>query len=219
MNFLESGIVWGSKNTKFENYLVEVFNKEAINKSFDSDRGILLITPHLGNIEIIIKFLGKQFNCTIPYSKPNQSYLDKIITLSRERAGVKMVDTDVAGLKELIKSLKEKNMVAIASDQVPKQGFGVASTFFGKEIYSMTLVPKLKKISNCAVHSVYCERRKKAQGFNIYFSNEIDLSHDVQEGVDRMNNEFEECIMTIPEQYSWEYKKFKRSVNKTIYNK
>ena len=91
MNFLESGIVWGSKNTKFENYLVEVFNKEAINKSFDSDRGILLITPHLGNIEIIIKFLGKRFNCTIPYSKPNQSYLDKIITLSRERAGVKMV--------------------------------------------------------------------------------------------------------------------------------
>ena len=93
------------------------------------------------------------------------------------------------------------------------------STFFSKEIYSMTLVPKLKKVSNCAVHSVYCERRKKAQGFNIYFSNEIDLSHDVQEGVDRMNNEFEECIMTIPEQYSWEYKKFKRSVNKTIYNK
>ena len=198
MNFLESGIVWGNKNTKFENYLVEVFNKEAINKSFDSDRGILLITPHLGNIEIIIKFLGKQFNCTIPYSKPNQSYLDKIITLSRESAGVKMVHPDSAGLKVLIKSLKEKNMVAIASDQVPKQGFGVASTFFGKEIYSMTLVPKLKKISNC---------------------DELDLSLDVQEGVDRMNNEFEECIMTIPEQYSWEYKKFKRSVNKTIYNK
>ena len=219
MNILESGIVWGSKNRKFENYLIEIFNIEAIKKSYDSERGILLITPHLGNIEIIIKFLGKQFNCTIPYSKPNQSYLDKIITLSRERAGVKMVDTDVAGLKELIKSLKEKNMVAIASDQVPKQGFGVASTFFGKEIYSMTLVPKLKKISNCAVHSVYCERRKKAQGFNIYFSNEIDLSHHVQEGVDRMNNEFEECIISIPEQYSWEYKKFKRSTHKTIYNK
>ena len=130
-----------------------------------------------------------------------------------------MVQPDSAGLKVLIKSLKEKNMVAIASDQVPKQGFGIASTFFGKEIYSMTLVPKLKKVSNCAVHSVYCERRKKAQGFNIYFSDELDLSHDVQEGVDRMNNEFEECIMTIPEQYSWEYKKFKRSVNKTIYNK
>ena len=38
-------------------------------------------------------------------------------------------------------------------------------------------------------------KEEKAQGFNIYFSNEIDFSHDVQEGVDRMNNEFEECIM------------------------
>ena len=198
--------------------IVSLLGRNGMGKSTTVKSICGILKPHLGNIEIIIKFLGKQFNCTIPYSKPNQSYLDEIITLSRERAGVKMVDTDVAGLKELIKSLKEKNMVAIASDQVPKQGFGVASTFFGKEIYSMTLVPKLKKISNCAVHSVYCERREKAQGFNIYFSNEIDLSHDVQEGVDRMNNEFEECIISIPEQYSWEYKKFKRSIHKAIYN-
>ena len=180
---------------------------------------LLLITPHLGNIEIIIKFLGKQFNCTIPYSKPNQSYLDKIITLSRESAGVKMVHPDSAGLKVLIKSLKEKNMVAIASDQVPKTRVRTCLNFFWQRNLLYDISTKVKKVSNCAVHSVYCERRKKAQGFNIYFSDELDLSHDVQEGVDRMNNEFEECIMTIPEQYSWEYKKFKRSVNKTIYNK
>ena len=44
-----------------------------------------------------------------------------------------MVDTDVAGLKELIKSLKEKNMVAIASDQVPKQGLELPQLFLAKK--------------------------------------------------------------------------------------
>ena len=32
MNILESGIVWGSKNRKFENYLIEICNIEAIKK-------------------------------------------------------------------------------------------------------------------------------------------------------------------------------------------
>ena len=80
-----------------------------------------------------------------------------------------MVHPDSAGLKVLIKSLKEKNMVAIASDQVPKQGFGIASTFFGKEIYSMTLVPKLKKVSNCAVLLFIVKEEKKLK-VSIYIS-------------------------------------------------
>ena len=46
-----------------------------------------------------------------------------------------------------------------------------------------------------------------------------DILSDDKVGVDKMNNEFEKCIMQLPGQYSWEYKKFKRSVNKTIYNK
>jgi len=39
----------------------------------------------------------------------------------------------------------------------------------------------------------------------------------VQSGVDKMNYEFEKCIMNIPGQYSWEYKKFKRTGSGHIY--
>ena len=45
----------------------------------------------------------------------------------------------------------------------------------------------------------------------------IDLSSNIQEGVDKMNNEFEKCIMKLPGQYSWEYKKFKRTKLDSIY--
>jgi lauroyl/myristoyl acyltransferase len=64
---------------------------------------------------------------------------------------------------------------------------------------------------------MYCERKKKGEGFIIHFSKEINLSSELQEGVDKMNNEFEKCIMKIPEQYSWEYKKFKRNNKESIY--
>ena len=39
-------------------------------------------------------------------------------------------------------------MTCMASDQVPADGLGVYSTFFGHECYSFSLAPKLARKSN-----------------------------------------------------------------------
>ena len=64
---------------------------------------------------------------------------------------------------------------------------------------------------------MYCERKQKGEGIIIHFSKEISLPSELHKVVDNMNNEFEICIMKIPEQYSWEYKKFKRNNKESIY--
>ena len=176
-----------------------------------------LFTPHIGNIEIIINFLGQHTDCTIPYTQPKNKDLEKIITNSRNKSGVKMVDINVSGIKDMLSALKNKKLVAVASDQVPKKGAGIISKFFNREIYSMSLLPKLQQRTGCVAHLMYCERKENGKGFVIHFDSKIDLSSDIQEGVDKMNNEFEKCIMKLPGQYSWEYKKFKRTELDSIY--
>ena len=178
---------------------IDIFNAEAVNKSLRSDRGVLLITPHLGNIEVIINYLGSEFDCTIPYTKPKNSTLDKVITESRNSLGVNMVNIDSSGIKQILSTLKNNKLVTIASDQVPKEGSGIVSSFFENEIYSMTLVPKLKEKTHCGVHVVFCLRKDNGKGFNIYFSDEIDISSSVKEGVDKMNIEFEERTVELNE--------------------
>ena len=219
MNILECGMVWGSKNYIRDRQFIEVRNFDLIKNSISQNKGVLLFTPHLGNIEILINYLGSEFDTTIPYTKPKNSSLDKIITKSRNDAGVKMVPTDASGIRKILSALKEKKLVAIASDQVPKKGNGSFSKFFNKEIYSMTLLPKLQEKTDCKVHLMYCERKRNASGFVIHFKESIDLKQGSQEGIDRMNIEFEKCIMELLGQYSWEYKKFKRTSLKTIYKK
>ena len=219
MNILESGMVWGSKKYIKDRQFIEVRNFDLLKNSILQNKGVLLFTPHLGNIEILINYLGSEFDTTIPYTKPKNSSLDKIITKSRNDAGVKMVPTDASGIRKILSALKEKKLVAIASDQVPKKGNGSFSKFFNNEIYSMTLLPKLQEKTDCMVHLMYCERKRNASGFVIHFQESIDLKQGTQEGVDRMNIEFEKCIMELPEQYSWEYKKFKRSRLKAIYKR
>jgi KDO2-lipid IV(A) lauroyltransferase len=217
MNILEAGLVWGKQDYKKKPGFINVKNFSEIETALSSDRGILLFTPHIGNIEIIINFLGQHTDCTIPYTQPKHKGLDKIITNSRNKSGVKMVDINVSGIKEMLAALKNKKLAAVASDQVPKKGAGIISKFFNNEIYSMTLLPKLQQRTGCVAHLMYCERKEKGKGFVIHFDSKIDLSSNIQEGVDKMNNEFEKCIMKLPGQYSWEYKKFKRTELDSIY--
>tara|TARA_B100001093_G_scaffold241071_1_gene230827 strand:- start:518 stop:1393 length:876 start_codon:yes stop_codon:yes gene_type:complete len=217
MNILEAGLVWGKQDYKKKPGFINVKNFSEIETGLSSDKGILLFTPHIGNIEIIINFLGQHTDCTIPYTQPKHKGLDKIITNSRNKSGVKMVDINVSGIKEMLAALKNKKLAAVASDQVPKKGAGIISKFFNNEIYSMTLLPKLQQRTGCVAHLMYCERKEKGKGFVIHFDSKIDLSSNIQEGVDKMNNEFEKCIMKLPGQYSWEYKKFKRTELDSIY--
>ena len=217
MNMLEAGLVWGKKDYKKKQGFVDVENFSKIESSLSSDKGVLLFTPHIGNIEIIINFLGQHTDCTIPYTQPKNKDLDNIITNSRNQSGVKMVDINVSGIKDMLSALNNKKLVAVASDQVPKKGAGIISKFFNREIYSMSLLPKLQQRTGCVAHLMYCERKENGRGFVIHFDSKIDLSSDIQEGVDKMNNEFEKCIMKLPGQYSWEYKKFKRTELDSIY--
>ena len=217
MNMLEAGLVWGKQDYKNKPGFINVKNFSEIETALSSNNGVLLFTPHIGNIEIIINFLGQHTDCTIPYTQPKHKGLDKIITNSRNKSGVKMVDINVSGIKEMLSALKNKKLVAIASDQVPKKGAGIISKFFNREIYSMSLLPKLQQRTGCVAHLMYCERKENGKGFVIHFDSKIDLSSNIQEGVDKMNNEFEKCIMKLPGQYSWEYKKFKRTELDSIY--
>ena len=217
MNMLEAGLVWGNQDYKKKPGFINVKNFSKIETALSSNKGVLLFTPHIGNIEIIINFLGQHTDCTIPYTQPKNKDLDKIITNSRNKSGVKMVDINVSGIKEMLSALKNKKLVAVASDQVPKKGAGIISKFFNSEIYSMSLLPKLQQRTGCVAHLMYCERKDNGKGFVIHFDSKIDLSSNIQDGVDKMNNEFEKCIMKLPGQYSWEYKKFKRTELDSIY--
>jgi KDO2-lipid IV(A) lauroyltransferase len=96
----------------------------------------------------------------------------------------------------------------MASDQVPANGLGVYSIFFGHECYSFSLAPKLAKKSNKQILMSYLSYEKdighiinfKKPSADIYTNN----------GVDVMNKEMENAILKSPTEYSWEYKKFRK---------
>ena len=214
---LESGYVWIKLPGKGLPRSIQVEGFEGVNKSIKDGRGLLLFTPHQANIEILINFLGQSLDCSVPYSKIKNGYLEEFIKKARVKMGVNMVDVNISGVKKMLNNLNGGKAVAIASDQVPELSGGEISKFFGRECLSMSLLWKLHNKTKARVHSMVCIRGPKGNDFKLIFSPQLEMPHTIKEGVDTMNKELEKCIMLAPEQYAWEYKKYRKAANEDHY--
>ena len=189
-----------------------------IKESLTLEKGLILFTPHLGNIEILIKYLTQEFKCSIPYTKVKNNALENLIYSARKDMGANMVEANLSGVKSLLKSIKNKEVVAIASDQVPDVKGGYVTKFFNSDSLTMTLVTNLVIKTNSPCHSMICLRGHKGSHFKISFSRIVQgLNINLPLGANSMNRELEKCIMLAPEQYAWEYKKYKHASNENPY--
>ena len=214
----EMGFVWSFLPRKDLSNYVSARGFEKVKKSLDYNKGLILFAPHLSNVEIILNYTGRQVPCMALYTPSKNKYVDKVMLSARTKMGVTMVEPNLSGIKSILENLNKGGVVIVAPDQVPKLEGGILSNFFSIPALTMTLVSKLKMKSKAPCHSIFCTRVPNGKGFKIRFSEEIaGMDIDLQSSVDRMNEELEKCIMNSPEQYSWEYKRYKHSSIEGIY--
>ena len=119
-----------------------------------------------------------------------------------------MVETGIGGVKSNLNSLKDNQMICMASDQVPARGLGVYAKFFDHECYSFALAPNLARKSKKPILLSYLSYEKNI-GHVINFKKPSNNIYS-EFGVQVMNDEMETVIRQSPAEYSWEYKKFRR---------
>ncbi len=218
-SLLESGKSWITFPKTGVANLIQVEGMKLVSESLIQEKGAILFTSHLGNIEVLISFLAENFKCTIPYTPAKINAVDELMKQARLLMGAEMVKADSGGVKSALKALNRGEVIIMASDQVPKKKSGIISNFFGTPALSVSLVSSLATRTESPCHSVSCIRLKKGKGYKVIFSKRIEKLNTlgVPEGVNLMNTELEECIMKAPEQYAWEYKRFKHSNFKNPY--
>ena len=214
----ELGLAWsrlpGSNLSKY----IDVKGIDNVFDSMGKKKGLILFTPHLSNIEVLLNSISKEFSCMALYTPSKNQYMDQVMLAARSKMGAEMVEPNMTGVKSMLNLLKQGGVVVIASDQVPNLEGGLLSKFFSTPALTMTLVSRLKLKTGAPCHSVYCLRKPEGNGFEVVYSQEVEgMDLDIQSSVDRMNEELEKCIMIAPEQYAWEYKRYKHSGLEGIY--
>ena len=197
--------------------LVKTVEGEHLLRDRPCGRGLIVLPLHLGNWE----FIGYYLNTVAPlaplYEKPKSAIVDAALRSARARLGHRSAPDTVSGLRQLVKALRDGGMVAVLPDQVPIVGSGVAAPFFGREAFTMTLVAKLLQRVDADI--VFSNATRVEGGFAIRIEAIDDAIRDPDTSVSvaAMNTAIEALVRRDPEQYQWEYKRFRFPRQPNIY--
>lgn len=177
--------------------------------------GVILLAPHLGNWEIFGISMCYGFSAHFLYMPPDNSALDRLLLRARARGGLRLAAGGRAGVDKLLRALRAGELIGILPDQVPAEGSGLFAPFFAQPAHTMTLACKLAQRPGVRVFCGCAKRLPAGAGFRAIIR-ELDLRREnPRESATAMNRAIEELVRECPEQYQWEYKRFRRQPDGT----
>jgi KDO2-lipid IV(A) lauroyltransferase len=185
-------------------------------QAYQEQKGVLLLTPHLGCFEITAQAIAESFSAqhgplTVLYRPSRKPGLAQVMKSSRARPGLDTAPTTLAGVRQMIKALRAGRAVGLLPDQVPPDGMGQWTPFFGKPAYTMTLAARLGLQTGARVMVLWGERLPWGQGYRMHVSDlGQELAHDVDAAVLQINQAMERLILSCPAQYLWGYARYKQ---------
>ncbi len=186
-----------------------------VQEAYARGRGILYLTPHLGCFELSAQAAAHRWSAehgpiTVLYRPARQAWLAKVMETARNRPGMLAVPTNLSGVRQMIKALRRGEAVGLLPDQVPPQGQGQWSPFFGRDAYTMTLAVRLAQQTGAAVVLVRCERLARGRGYVVHFEPlPAPLAEDADTAVLQINQAMEHLVRQSPGQYLWGYGRYK----------
>jgi KDO2-lipid IV(A) lauroyltransferase len=199
--------------------------EQRIERALDAGRGLLILTPHLGAFEVIAQAYAERFGARVPltalYRPARKAWLREIEQTARHRPGLLTAPASLAGVRQMLRALRQGQAVGLLPDQVPPEGMGVWAPFFGRDAYTMTLASRLALQTGAPLLLVLCERLPRAAGWRVRVFDPLEALPAAQSfgGDDAahqracaavMNRAMEFLIRQCPEQYLWGYHRYKK---------
>lgn len=209
MTLMEIPVVW-RKGVGSLGWITETRGLDRLQQALDAGKGAMIVSPHLGNWELVGYWAGTQGAITTLYQPPRRFNLDDLLRHVRSKTGATLVPTNARGISSLIKALKRGELIGVLPDMEPETQGGVFAPFFGVQALTMTLIHNLVKRTGAAVFVGFA--RRVPGGFTMEFV-EPDpgiAAEDPETSVAALNRAIEILVESAPEQYQWEYKRFKR---------
>ena len=194
----------------------QMVNSECVQRAYEAGKGVVFLTPHLGCFELSVQDAARRWapdfgDITVLYRPARQAWLAHILETARNRPGVQAVPTTLAGVRQMIKTLRKGSAVGLLPDQVPPQGQGMWSPFFGRDPYTMTLAARLALQTGATIIVARCERLSWGRGYTLYFEElGMPLWAELDGAVHQINAAMERTIRGCPSQYLWGYGRYKQ---------
>jgi KDO2-lipid IV(A) lauroyltransferase len=201
--YLKIGAITAENHTQF----VRVENSRALDRAVDEGKGVLAISAHIGNWEILATIgakLGKNIGAII--HRQLNPYTDKWLRQIREKKGkIKCFYDEVSNMRQVVGHLKGNGILAILADEIyPIKPIFVP--FFGRPAATPDGPAKLHLLYGSPL--VICFAVKQPDGKYLltldgpyHFEESGDLRKDCETIMTWITSKYEAVIRKYPDQW------------------
>ncbi len=214
---LEILMLFGPKNTmkKFLLKYSEVQGAEQANAALRQGKGIIFLSSHCGNWEVMAGsggVLGK-WDIMIVTKKLKPDWLHAQIESGRADCGVQGT-YEPKTLKDVLKHLKNNKPVGFVIDQYSGPPVGVRVPFFGVPVGTALAVAAIAKRTGAAVLPVENYRMPDGNWIvsirpPLEWKDHADSAYELAMNTANYTKEIEDIILAHPEQWLWTHRRFK----------
>ncbi|QAX82309.1 lysophospholipid acyltransferase [Candidatus Pseudomonas adelgestsugas] len=208
----ESAYVWSWPAQRSINLIHEVEGLEVLHAALASGKGVVGITSHLGNWEVLNYFYCSQCKPIIFYRQPKLKAVDKLLQKQRTQLGNRVVASTTKGILSVIKEVRKGGQVGITADPEPAESAGIFVPFFATQALTSKFVPSMLADYKAVGVFLHALRLPNGSGYRIILeaAPEDMYSTDTATSCAAMSKVMERYIDAYPNQYMWSMKRFKK---------
>jgi len=194
------------------NSKVKIIGEENLKKALKKGKGIVAITGHIGNWELLGTIVVKiGYPLSAIYHPMRNPYSDKLFYKIRRDAGMELIPMQDS-LRGSIKALKANKLLGLIADQ-DAGGAGVFVNFFGRPA-STAKGPAIFAVKTNAPMLFFALIRGKNDTHTLYISKPLkvkitgDLEKDIYYNTKLWSDELEKWVKKYPDQWFWLHRKW-----------
>ncbi len=194
---------------------VRIDGKENLEIAESKGKGVLFITGHCGNWELMAVTMSVKFKSISIVARPMKNpYLNKLVELSRRKYGNTIIYKKGA-LRPVIQTLKNKGYVGILMDQAVLADEGYLIEFLGRNAWTTKMPALIARKTGAAVVPAFIHRTNGTHIINIYpeveLSKNNNMENAVMEDTKKFSKYIESYIQEHPTEWLWIHRRWKRA--------
>ena len=208
----ESACAWIWPAQKSLGLIRQVEGMEVLQQALQSGKGVVLISSHLGNWEMLLQYVCSLCQPSILYRPPKLKAVDELLVRQRTQLGNELAPSTREGILSLVKRVRNGGIAGIAADPEPSRSSGVFVPFFGVPTLTSKFVPSLVHGHKAVAVFMHALRLDDGSGYRVIIeaAPEALYGDDVELAVAALNQGIEKQARQAPSQYMWSMKRFKK---------
>ena len=217
VNFMQVGfeipVIWYRTRQWLEQHIQTVTGEEDFLSLIKENPSFIALTPHIGCWELCSYYISWHVpNFKAVYKEAKFEYLSQLMVERRTRFGQGVILANSSAPKQLLNTLKNNGAIGVLPDQDPRNNGSVEVPFFGIKVPTMTLLAKLAAKTQLPVLVFSAIRLPHGKGYALKISRFDYTGLSIEEFVQGTNKEIENLVQEAPEQYQWNYARFRQVV-------